>query len=843
VKVHLAALPAVSTHFGEGRRVLVVDDDPLQRKLAQVWLAGAGFDVTTADDGAAALELARRERPAAIVSDVLMPKMDGYALCLALRRDPSTADIPVILSSSAYVEEADQRLGARVGASALLAKSDGLESVMRAVAAALSGAPPPVPSEPPELLDEAHVRRALWQLERQVQQNARLLQRTALQEAQLAVLAGVAEALAKHQVLNGVLGDVLAACLDMAGISKGALYTAEGSERMVLTHQIGFSEGEVPRLRAAFGCETLFAELARHGKVVAIPSGAVPADVGQQLIVEVGTTSLLLVPVVWTNTTFGAMLLGARTADIGGEDALAFARVLGAQMGQAIGLARSFASLAASEQRYRVLTENAHDAISILTPDGVIREVNRRLIDILGYPAEQIVGRHLREFAAPGRDQENLQADGEIAASGAGPAPPVEIRKADGSTVLVEFSNTAVDVGGERLVFSIGRDVTEQVRAQAQLMVSDRMASVGTLAAGVAHEINNPLAVVLGNLDLAVKDAAEMCAGPNASERLAELHEALSDAKEAAQRVRQIVKDLKIFSRAEEDRRSTVDVHRVLDSTLRMAWTEIRHRANLVKTYGQVPCVDGNESRLGQVFLNLIVNAVQAIPEGHADTNEIRVVTGTDAAGRVVVEIGDTGPGMAPQTLKKLFTPFFTTKPAGVGTGLGLAICQRIVNGLGGEIAVESRPGRGTTFKVALPASQGDDVQETPVVVPPPAARRGRVLVVDDDQRVGAMLRNVLSGEHDVEVLASAKDALEQLSAGQRYDVILCDMMMPVVSGMDFYAALREAEREQADRIVFMSGGVFTARAQEFLGRVPNPRIEKPFKLWELRALINGRVR
>ncbi|KQW02889.1 PAS domain-containing sensor histidine kinase [Rhizobacter sp. Root1221] len=390
-----------------------------------------------------------------------------------------------------------------------------------------------------------------------------------------------------------------------------------------------------------------------------------------------------------------------------------------------IGLARSFSSLADSEQRYRTLTENAHDAISVLTPDGVIREVNRQFTDTFGYSADQMVGRHIRDFAALGREEKNMQSYGQTVATGSGRTAPVEIRKADGSIVLMEFSNSAVQVGGERLVFSIGRDVTEQMRAQAQLMISDRMASVGTLAAGVAHGINNPLAVVLGNLELAVKDADEMSIEANVSPRLVELQESLHDARDAALRVREIVKDLKIFSRAEEDRLTAVDVHQVLESTLRMAWTEIRHRARLVKTYGKVPCVDANESRLGQVFLNLIVNAAQAIPEGHANANEIRVVTGTDAIGRAVVEVRDTGPGMTTETLKMLFTPFFSTKPTGVGTGLGLTMCQRIVNGLGGEIAVESQPGSGTTFKVILPAARGDHMEEAPVAVPPSAVRRG----------------------------------------------------------------------------------------------------------------------
>ena len=159
------------------------------------------------------------------------------------------------------------------------------------------------------------------------------------------------------------------------------------------------------------------------------------------------------------------------------------------------------------------------------------------------------------------------------------------------------------------------------------------------------------------------------------------------------------------------------------------------------------------------------------------------------------------------------------------------------------QAIVKDLKGSGTTFKVVLPAARDDHVLEAPGAVPPPAMRRGRVLVVDDDQRIGTMLHNVLSDEHDIEVLASAQAALERLSAGQRYDVILCDMMMPVVSGMDFYEALQQTAREQVDRIVFLTGGAFTARAREFLDRVPNPRVEKPFKLRDLRAVINARIR
>jgi len=843
VRMHLASSPITTMSFGRGRRLLVVDDDPLQLRLAEVWLSSAGFQVSTAVDGIAALELARRENPAAIISDVLMPKMDGFAFCLAVRRDSQLACVPVILNSSAYVEAEDHSLAKRVGANALLPKSDGMESVVQAVATSLSSSQPDAPSEPAEMIEGEHTRRALWQLERQVRQNAHLVQRTTIQEAQLAVLAGVAESLARHQVLDGVLGEVLASCLDMAGISKGALYTVECDQQLVLKHQIGFSSTEGPRLRSSFGFEALFLEIAKRRKVVLVPSPGISAEVSHVLIVEAGATSLLLVPVFWADTTFGMLLLGARTEDLTGEDALAFARVLGAQMGQAIGLAQSFANLTASEKRYRTLTENANDAICILSSEGVIREVNRRLTEVLGYPTDRFIGRQIRDFAPLGREQEMVERFRSTVANVGKPVRPFELQKSDGGIALMEFSTSAVDIGGEQYFFSIGRDVTDQVRAQAQLMVSDRMASVGALAAGVAHEINNPLAAVLANLDFAVKDADQIASEFGSSLRVSELQESLRDAREAADRVRQIVKDLKIFSRAEEDKRGAVDVQRVMESSLRMAWNEIRHRARLVKHYGVVPMVDANESRLGQVFLNLVVNAAQAIPDGHADTNQITVTTRTDARGRVVAEIRDSGPGIAPEVLKQLFTPFFTTKPAGVGTGLGLTICQRIIHGLGGEITVESKLGEGTLVRVLLPASSAAASEELPARLVRPPIRRGRVLLIDDDLMIGSAVRRTLASEHEVLALTQAQEALRRIAAGERFDVILCDLMMPLMTGVEFYQQLSTLDPEQAERVVFLTGGAFTANSRAFLDEVPNARMEKPFEVQNLRALVNDRIR
>jgi signal transduction histidine kinase len=256
-----------------------------------------------------------------------------------------------------------------------------------------------------------------------------------------------------------------------------------------------------------------------------------------------------------------------------------------------------------------------------------------------------------------------------------------------------------------RLVPAIERELREalmreeQRRLREQLMVAERMATVGTLAASVAHEINNPLSAVVANLELALRRLEGVSDRPELEELRAELR----DAHEAAHLVRQIVRDVKVFSRGGDERPGPVDVRQVLDSTARMAWSEIRHRARLQKQYDEVPPVWATDARLGQVFLNLIINAAQAIDVGRAESNRIRLHTRTDSRGRALVEIADTGAGIPAEQLPRVFAPFFSTKPAGMGTGLGLSISSRIVKELGGEIRVESRVGRGTTVSVALP--------------------------------------------------------------------------------------------------------------------------------------------
>ncbi|MHB1844932.1 MAG: hybrid sensor histidine kinase/response regulator [Deltaproteobacteria bacterium] len=491
-----------------------------------------------------------------------------------------------------------------------------------------------------------------------------------------------------------------------------------------------------------------------------------------------------------------------------------------------------------SEESFRGLIEKFPEQIW-LHRQGQIVYVNECTLRQLGYGRpEELVGRQVFEFIHP--DDRSVVA-ARIAALPAlrDRLPPheVRLRRRDGSELTVESTVQGILFEGEPSALVVARDLTELKQLQERLMVGDRMASVGMLAAGVAHEINNPLAFILANLDFSAERLRGLVAA-RPGEELQELVEVLGDAREGAERVRQIVRDLKTFSRHDDAERGPVDIHRLLDSSANMAWNEIRHRSRLVKEYDPAPLlIVGNESRLGQVFLNLLVNAAQAIPEGAAERHRITLKTGTLPDGWVFVEIRDSGQGMTPEVRARLFTPFFTTKPRGIGTGLGLSICHSIVTKLGGEIQVESELGRGTTFRVLLPSGERAAVK-APARALPAAPRRGRILVLDDDAFVASAVRRLLSAEHDVEVATTGAQALTRVAAPPELDAILTDLTMPGMSGQEVYEAIRRDHPELADRVIFMTGGVFTPAARAFLERVPNPRIEKPFDVDALLATV-----
>jgi two-component system, cell cycle sensor histidine kinase and response regulator CckA len=407
----------------------------------------------------------------------------------------------------------------------------------------------------------------------------------------------------------------------------------------------------------------------------------------------------------------------------------------------------------------------------------------------------------------------------------------------------------------ETLIDTIDRLLvaSEHRELQARLAQTDRLTSLGTLAAGVAHEINNPLAYVLLNLGYIGEELRKLFVTDGISsspsdDRAHEVRIALDHARNGAERIRDIVRSLKTFSRPENETCAPLDVAQVLDATLAMIDNEIRHRAHLVKEYEHTPEVIANEARLGQVFLNLLLNAVQALPDRSCEENMIRVVLRAQAGDRVVVEVHDNGTGIAPEVRGRIFEPFFTTKPIGIGTGLGLAICHGIVTSLGGTLSVESEVGKGSVFRLELPATghtSGVPVAVRPSEAARAAARsksRGRVLVVDDEPIVCFSLQRLLSSEGEIVTETSAQAALKRIESGERFDVILCDLMMPEMDAPAMYDELLKIAPGQAEQMVFITGGAFTMRARDFLERVPNMHLGKPFDVDALLMVVRARM-
>ncbi|MHB1862871.1 MAG: PAS domain S-box protein [Gemmatimonadaceae bacterium] len=509
-------------------------------------------------------------------------------------------------------------------------------------------------------------------------------------------------------------------------------------------------------------------------------------------------------------------------------------------------------ALRKSEAQYRQIVEATTDGIIKTDQTLTIVFVNRQLAEMLGYEPAEMIGRSLYSIIGSGGKEiaEESLKNRQLGLHG---MVDTTYRHKDGTEVSVNIAGSALSDGDGTFTGALGivRNVTAQKKLQAQLMVSDRMASVGMLAAGVAHEINNPLAAVIANLDFIVESMSATPGHPSpsapvrdASWILDDIRSPLDEARDAAQRVRFIVRDLKVFSRSpDNERRHPVDVQPILESSLRMAWNEIRHRARVVTQFDSVPSIDANEARLGQVFLNLLVNAAQALPEGHADRNEVRVSTRVEGD-RVVIEVGDTGPGIPPDVLPRIFDAFFTTKAVGVGTGLGLAISHRIVTDMGGTLTVQSTPALGTVFRVALPIASMNP--EAPPTDAPPATvhgRRGRILLVDDEPTIVRVAQRILATEHEVVATVSAREALALCAGGQRFDLILCDLMMPDMTGMDLHRELARVAPEQAHRMIFLTGGAFTPQARTFLSDPPKEYIEKPFDAGNLRAIVHRHLR
>ena len=465
--------------------------------------------------------------------------------------------------------------------------------------------------------------------------------------------------------------------------------------------------------------------------------------------------------------------------------------------------------------------------------------VNRAFIDFMGRPEQELVGCTVHDFFPARVAQAYWEEDEQLYASGL----PLEREKpvdspVDGQSRTIVIKKALFsEPGSPSFIISSFRDITDRRRLETQLRLADRLSSIGTLAAGVVHEINNPLAYVCSNLSFLEKALA---APQVPDDALPELREVLTETQEGVQRVRTIAQGVKTFARADENHTGPVEVHPAIEGALRLVRKEMQYRAQLDRALEPVPAILGNEGRLGQVLVNLLVNALQAFPLNDPSRNRVRLATYSGGGGTVVLEVEDNGPGMTPEVRQHLFDPFFTTKPAGEGTGLGLSICQSIIQSMGGRIEVESALGKGSVFRLVLPAAQvsqsaGALVREAPLESQGP---RRRLLLIDAEPAVGASVRRLLQEAHEVHSVQDVGVALHLLSRGEHYDAILCDVVLPGMSGVDLLRELEQREPGLARRTGFMSSGAFAAPTHELLGSYSGDFLEKPFEPERLRSFV-----
>jgi signal transduction histidine kinase len=378
------------------------------------------------------------------------------------------------------------------------------------------------------------------------------------------------------------------------------------------------------------------------------------------------------------------------------------------------------------------------------------------------------------------------------------------------------------------------KDITlerEHEKSRERASQHQRLVTTGTLAAGVGHEINNPLAYVLANIELALEELRSM-AGASPSGQMKNLIEALSDAKEGAELIRRIVRGLRALAR-EDTHPTACNLEEAVETALHMAMHELRQKASVHVDLKDAPPVLADEARLSQLFVNLLVNAGQAFEHAAPERNAVRI-TATPRTDTVVLRVADNGPGIAPENLARIFDPFFTTKPVGVGTGLGLAICHGIVTGLGGSISCVSTPGQGACFEIELPRAPTHTQQV--MFEAPPKTPVGRVLVVDDDAGVMRTVQRTLAAKHHVTAYGDPREALAAIERGDRFDVVFCDVMMPHMRGTELYRRVFRVDPHLASRFVFITGGADDDSVDQVAAQGGISTLEKPFTTEALRA-------
>jgi PAS domain S-box-containing protein len=673
--------------------------------------------------------------------------------------------------------------------------------------------------------------------------------------AHLAFLRGLSEAMAGDLRLHTALESAATFCMTRAEVGGILMFRAEGEASLRLVAARGVGDRTKRRL-ALVKSKDLENALDQAGADVRRAHGVVEA-VG--VAIDPETTGevprwKILVPLAHARRPLGAMLiLGQAGAELAESERDLWESVAGT-VAATLHAADDFERVVALEAEKRQLVDSLPVIVARIDPKtGATTFVNGAIERVLGYTVEEAQGLPgidglladpveweasalVRDAAARGRESSWQER---------------KYRHKDGRILTLRESVYPVrdTMLAVRAIEVIAYDVTTELESRKQLMQSDRLASLGALAGGIAHEINNPVAFI-GLAAGQITRLLETGRGEADTERAKEL---LKEVGEAAGRIATIVGELKLFTRIPEGAHVTpVDVNRIVQMAVTLTTTELRRRASVEVNLGELPLVPGEYASLGQAFVNLLLNAAQAIGARHEPSplpNIVRVATFVET-GAIIIRVSDTGVGIEPRILPRIFDPFFKTHAAGEGAGLGLAIAHNIVRRVGGDIRVSSVPGEGSTFDVVLPVrppieelasrTSPSSVMRAASISPEGKKAHGRVLIVDDEQALAKALARQLAERWDVDAVSTARDALVELSL-RRYDAIACDLRMPDESGPAIYEAVRARSPRQAARFIFTTGGSFGTGEDpihEHAQATGRPILEKPFDGATFEALV-----
>ena len=486
-----------------------------------------------------------------------------------------------------------------------------------------------------------------------------------------------------------------------------------------------------------------------------------------------------------------------------------------------------------SEKKYRELFQGSTDAIAQIDKEGRFLTANDAMVESLGVPLKELIGKTFFEVMPQDVAQRRLQMV--IKALDKGQKQIFEDER-EGKC----FNNIVVPIkvpGQKDTVQVIARDITERKQAEVErneleqrAQLASHLATVGEMASGIAHEVNNPLTGVIG--------FAQLLMQKDVSEDTKEYARIIND---GAQRVANIVKRLLTFARQQKLERTYIDINQIIETTLQLRAYEMETNNIEVITHldPDLPWTTADASQLQQVFLNIIMNAENEMGKAHGRG---KLWIKTEAIDNTIrISFKDDGPGVARENLGRLFDPFFTTRSVGEGTGLGLSICHGIVTEHNGRLYVKSKPGKGATFIVELPIiteekqlglveSATDEFKKRV---------RARILVVDDEPATLQLLSQILAGEgYEVETVDNATDALERIKLG-RYSLIVLDIKLPGMSGLELYKSIQEIAQSLARRVIFITGDVMGTDTKGFLYKTKAPYISKPFNIEQLKKDIH----